>query len=145
MQRVCVAVHPNGRLVPVRNDALTVVEREHIVHCDQIRLGVANHELDFGTDTVVHFADPTRSFVHLVDSRREIMQPNVAGRVASKGESDAFVSRNRRLGEGHPHVARSAHENNSVVLDETNGRQGFSRSGGGDVQDQIRPIISGGV
>ena len=48
---------------------------------------------------------------------------------------------NRRLRQGHPYVARSAHENHAVVLDQTDGRQGFTRSCGGYVQDQVRPRI----
>ena len=69
VERVRFVIHPNRGFVPVGDDVEMLVEREHIIHRDQIGLRVANHNLHFAAVAVVHFSDATCAGVDFVYGR----------------------------------------------------------------------------
>ena len=98
MKRMVWVIHRDGGFVPIQNNVLLWVKFQHIIHGNQIRLDVTNHDFHPLPIAVVHLANPTRSFVFDIIHCGEIVKTYVLCRLTTIGESDFLLHRNGRFG-----------------------------------------------
>ena len=116
-------IHTNSGFIPIGNNVvisgfsnrrIIITESHHIMHSNNIRLHIANHNLDFVSHTVIHFANSTGASVTTIGRCRIIMQTNIIGSFASKSNSNAFLYRNSRFRQSQTNVTRCTNENHAM-------------------------------
>jgi len=108
------------------------------MHRGQVGLDVANHNLDFGADAVVHLPNPARPRILRVIRRCEEVETDIGRGLAAERKRNLLVHTDGRLRQRQTDMARHTDEDDAEILRKTDGRQGLSRSRGRNIEDQLR-------
>ena len=134
---VLFVIHSNRRFIPVGHDILLGVECQHIVHRRQVGLDVANHDLHFSADTVIHLPNATGARVFHMGRRCEVVETDVRRGLTPECECDFLLHTDRGLCQCQADMARNTNEYYAEILGKSDGGQGLTRSRGGDIKDQL--------
>jgi len=108
------------------------------MHRGQVGLDVANHNLDFGADAVIHLPNAARPRILRVIRRCEEVEADIGRGLTAECKRNLLVHTDGRLRQRQTNMARHTDEDDAEILGKTDGRQGLPRSSGRNIKDQLR-------